>query len=202
MKIQILIITFILFFAPAQTFSKDCFDASTHQRCSSSENIFASPQDEVEAGFAEAGWTIFVAGNEDLGKPEELPWVETPRGLFLGRLDELKVKPNWMKLADKPVQIHSEAGTVRLAIANAGDERAGRAGRPDVKFEPGKIQLDIRLWRKDGPYEKNYHPTLFCVIVHLEHVVDGEYDIYLHSTLAGKIKVVSDKPNHGEPIKP
>ncbi len=192
-KTCIFIIAFVLLFAPVQAFSENCFDAGTRQRCDSSADLFSVSHDEVENGFVEAGWTIFVAGRESLEKPEELPWVEVPRGLFLGTLDQLKVKPNWMTLTDKPAQVHSQTGTVRLVVAKVGDERAGRAGNPNVDFEPGKIQLDIPLWRRAGTYEKVYNPTLSCVVIHLQHVKDGEYDVYFHSTLAGKIKVVSNE---------
>jgi hypothetical protein len=140
----------------------------------------------TDAGFIERA-SVFVTGNPlCLGKN---PWINQPDVYTEKPLDHITLEKGWNRLSVDSAASLPSGTKIAIVIASCGDDRWTSYGAPETKVTAGRIVINISMQRDDSPHIKNYMPSLRQQRITLEKLAKGVYEVYLHSTLAGRISI-------------
>jgi hypothetical protein len=134
-----------------------------------------------QGGFVERASVFVTADSLCIGKS---PWLKPA-----DRNSSPALNKGWAALTAASTTHLASGAKIECYISAYGDHRGRETGKPTTKVEGKRIVISISEQFKGGPKTPVYEPSLWCERVTLANLGKGVYEVYLHSTLAGRISI-------------
>jgi len=135
-----------------------------------------------QGGYVEHASVLVTGKSILMGKS---PWEKPPSYKVQG----IPCK-GWTNMAPSSVIPVPPDGKAEFYVYIFSDHRGRITGRPEVKVTGKKITIIITEKYAGGPYPPVFETSLWSERIRVENLAKGIYEVYLHSSLVGKIFVM------------